>query len=339
VITEPLNVAIAGAGLMGRWHAYYAHRSGARIAAILDRDADAARRLAARYPPARVFTELAPMLRDAHPAVLHICTPSATHVSIARTAIDAGVNLMVEKPLAGSAAETELLLGQAASCHVRICPVHQFVYQDGALQASGWLPSLGRLLHMQSVFCSAGGAGTGGAGLDEIADEILVHPLSLMASLAPGHLQQRSWSALRPSAGEMRVFGEQEGVSSSILISLNGRPAECSFHIIASNGSVYLDLFHGFAVMEPAGVSRSRKIAQPFETAGRRLWAAAWNLTARALRREPAYPGLPRLIGRFYDAVSLDQPSPFSQPDILAVARARDEIVSRAGMRPRDGMA
>jgi len=58
--------------------------------------------------------------------------------------MDAGVNLMVEKPLAGSAAELDLLLDQAASCHVQICPVHQFVYQDGAVQTSGWLPSLGR---------------------------------------------------------------------------------------------------------------------------------------------------------------------------------------------------
>ena len=84
---------------MGRWHAYYASRCGARIAGFLDLDREAASRLAARYPGSRAFTELPEMLRELAPDVLHICTPSATHVQFATMAMDASVHALVEKPL------------------------------------------------------------------------------------------------------------------------------------------------------------------------------------------------------------------------------------------------
>ena len=315
---------------MGRWHAYYASRCGARIAGFLDLDREAASRLAARYPGSRAFTELPEMLRELAPDVLHICTPSATHVQFATMAMDASVHALVEKPLTPAADECEILIDRAEACGVRICPVHQFVFQDGALRASTWLTSLGGPVHIQAVICSAGGADSSGSHLDEIAAEILPHPLSLMASFYPELLDQCRWSASKPAAGEIRASGQAGGASLGILISLSGRPAECSLQITASSGSVYLDLFHGFAVREPAGVSRSRKILQPFETAGRRFGAATLNLAARALRREPAYPGLQRLIARFYAALSGAEAPPFSRKQIIAVARAKDEIVCSA---------
>lgn len=332
-MSEPLRVAIAGAGLMGRWHAYYARRCGAKVVGILDPDPDRARRLSGRYG-ARAFSDLSVMLRELRPAVLHICTPSASHVEIARAAMEAGVHALVEKPFGMSAPECENLLDRASLCGVRICPVHQFVFQDGVELASAWLSSLGEVLHLQAVVTSAGGGLSRGAALDQIAGEVLVHPLSIVASFWPDHLPQGNWSALRSAAGEIRAFGARNGISSAIVVSMNGRPSECSFHITASKGSVYIDLFHGFAVRAPAEVSRNRKIAHPFAAAAGALWSAGLNLAGRVVRREPAYPGLRRLITRFYGAVALGEHPPFSREEIIAVARARDEIIFASGLQP-----
>jgi hypothetical protein len=200
-------------------------------------------------------------------------------------------------------------------------------------QVAAHLSQLGKPLHLQATICSAGGEGAEDSSLDTIASEILPHPLSVLGALWPGGLQHRGWSAVRPRSGEIRASLQHDGTSCSFVISMGGRPTECSFQITATGGTAYLDLFHGFATIEQAGVTRARKILHPFETSGRRFLSAAFNLAGRGLRREPAYPGLKRLIQLFYSAVSLNQPAPLDREAILGVARAREEIVVAAAAR------
>src|SRR5258708_7563825 len=94
-----LRVAIVGAGLMGRWHGYYARRCGAGVVGVMDRDPAASERLSASCPGCRSFDDLSSMLREVRPAVVHVCTPSATHGQIADTSLRAGAHLLIEKPL------------------------------------------------------------------------------------------------------------------------------------------------------------------------------------------------------------------------------------------------
>jgi predicted dehydrogenase len=324
-----MRVAILGAGLMGRWHACYARRCGAQIAGILDRDGDRAARLASQYA-ARPFTDAAALLAEAHPQAVHICTPTATHAQLAEFSIDAGAHVLMEKPLAASAAECERLLDSAERRGVQLCPVHQFAFQNGARQAALWAPALGHPQHVQATICSAGGAGMNEAQLDRTASEILPHPLSLIALLWPDGARSWSWSAARPAAGEIRASGSYDAASAFLSISLSGRPTECSLRITGPGGGIYLDLFHGFAVREPPGVSRLRKALHPFDKAARELRAAAVNLAGRAVRRESAYPGLVRLIAQFYASAEGTGPAPFTRQNILAVSRWKDEIAAAA---------
>jgi predicted dehydrogenase len=114
-----------------------------------------------------------------------------------------------------------------------------------------------------------------------------------------------------------------------------GRPTRSSLEITGSNGAIYLDLFHGFAAIEPGAVSRIRKILRPFTTTGGRFWSASLNLCLRGLSRESAYPGLKRLISRFYESVLTGQAPPFSRAEILAVAMAREDILAAAALSSR----
>jgi hypothetical protein len=99
--------------------------------------------------------------------------------------------------------------------------------------------------------------------------------------------------------------------------------------VVADAGSVEADLFHGFAVRRSPSVSRSAKITQPFRNAGLEIVSASGNLARRAVRREPAYPGLRELVRLFYASVSNGSQSPISFSETLDVARARDVIMER----------
>src|SRR5689334_10614548 len=99
-----LRVAIVGAGLMGRWHAFSAARAGGSIVAVVDPNQARARRLASRSRAARAFSTLDGALERAD--VVHVCTPTAAHVAVIAQALDARRHVLVEKPLAPTVAET-----------------------------------------------------------------------------------------------------------------------------------------------------------------------------------------------------------------------------------------
>jgi predicted dehydrogenase len=336
---KAIRACIVGAGLMGRWHAWAAEKAGGQVAAVVDPNLAAASALAARHRGAGTEAELEKALREGRFEVLHVCSPSESHYRIAELALNAGLSVIVEKPLTPQAAETEILFDRAESQGSLICPVHQFLFQDGTLFAKTALSRVGKLIHLQGVFCSAGGEGPRAARLDAIAEEILPHPLSLMQAFLPTGLPESGWEISRPGRGEIRVSGEASGVSLSIFVSMNSRPTVCAFQIFGENGTIHLNLFHGYAVVEPGAVSRWRKMIQPFDLSARTLAAAAINLGRRAVQWQPAYPGLSRLVGEFYRAARAGTEPPIARADVAAVARVRelltprDEVAGKLGAR------
>jgi len=318
---------------MGHWHAKAVERAQGLVSAVMDLDGEAARRLSTYHRYAESFTDLEQMLSLKNLSVLHICTPGSTHYEIAQSAIDAGVNLIIEKPITSTAAETECLLNRAAEGGLLVCPVHQFMFQEGVLKARELLPQIDRIFHMEGTFCSAGGAGLDPQQVDRIVAEILPHPLSLMQLFLPSDLPEEKWVTMQPQQGEFRALCETSGITLSIFISMNARPTVCSFLIAGTRGTIHLDLFHGYTFMEPGQVSRMRKACHPFALASRQVSAAAINLGRRLIHWEPAYPGLRRLVSSFYEALENGGKSPISNDDTVLIARVRDHLIQT----PRPG--
>ncbi|CAN5907963.1 hypothetical protein BH23GEM7_BH23GEM7_31170 [soil metagenome] len=322
----PLRAVVVGAGLMGRWHAHALVRSGGSLRAIIDPRAERAHALAASYAGARVFPDLEALLAAERVDVVHICTPAETHVELAGLAITGGCHTLVEKPLAPSAAATAELLRLAAERQVLLCPVHQFLFQPGVLRLQREIHRITPLLHIDSVACSAGAEGLGEEARDRVAFDILPHPLSLLARLLPRSFGAADWQLLHPAAGELRVTGVAEGASLSLLLSMNGRPTCNLLRVIGGAGTAHLDLFHGFSVIESGAVSRTRKILKPITLSGRQLAGATHNLLRRALRWEPAYPGLRELVRRFYGAARANRSAPVTPEEILTVTSTLDRL-------------
>jgi len=329
-VAERLPVAIAGAGLMGAWHAIYAQRCGATIVAVVDSNVEAGARLCARFPGSRNVTSVADLKHALKPKVLHICTPIESHANLALSALEAGMHVLVEKPLAGDAQVSRDLLSAAVRCGRVVMPVHQFLFQDGFRNVMARKAELGSILHIDATFCSAGATLVTNQDSDSVAAGILPHPLSLIERLVPGTLGAADWTVFHMRAGEWRVCGRANGLSISIVISLHGRPTECAMRIITEDGAVDLDLFHGFAIVDRASVSRAAKIARPFRTATARFGQAGWNLARRLVTRQFAYPGLNRLIAEFYHALDTGSSAPIAPEEIIAIASARDQIVDLA---------
>lgn len=324
------RIAIVGAGLMGRWHARFAQRLGANIVGVADCNPAAATDLARRHGAA-MFGDLGALLIKARPDAVHICTPLPSHLPLAMQAVEAGVHVLVEKPLTATLAQTQDMLAHAAEKKVLVCPVHQFGFQRGVAKAAVVLGELGEVLHANFTFCSAGGGTQVGAALDAIVADILPHPLSILQALWPDQvLSPDDWSATSQRHGELHARASHGDSTVNIYVSMHARPTRCDLEIFCRHGSLYLNLFHGYAVVQRGAPSRANKIAQPFVYAGKSLVAAAVNLAGRAWRREAAYPGLSELIAGFYAAVQGHGENPISPVQILAVANLRERLIQQA---------
>ena len=109
----PMRVALVGCGKVAGIHATaLAAIPEAEFVAACDVNTDRANAFAAKYG-ARPFTDLGTMLREARPDAIIIGTPHPMHAEAAIQAAEAGVHVLVEKPLAASLDDCDRMLAAA----------------------------------------------------------------------------------------------------------------------------------------------------------------------------------------------------------------------------------
>ena len=106
-----LRVAVIGVGYLGRFHAQkYAALAECELVAVVDTSAEASAALARELGTAAVsdYRELIGKV-DA----VSIATPTASHFEIAHSFLDAGVHVLVEKPITESVEQAQQLIATA----------------------------------------------------------------------------------------------------------------------------------------------------------------------------------------------------------------------------------
>lgn len=118
-----LRVGVVGLGFMGRAHLSAYARLGARVIAVADpahRDPSSGGNLAAGDDAGLAAAKAAVHHADAHDLfargdidLVSICTPTDTHIPLARAALQAGLHVVIEKPIATSSREVADLIETA----------------------------------------------------------------------------------------------------------------------------------------------------------------------------------------------------------------------------------
>lgn len=104
-VRAPIQVAIAGFGRMGSYHAdRLAMRPEFRLVAVCD-GVEARRQLAAESCRVPVYEAFPDLLARSDLDVVFICTPSSSHAAMAIQSVGAGKHTVVEKPMSMTVAE------------------------------------------------------------------------------------------------------------------------------------------------------------------------------------------------------------------------------------------
>jgi len=111
---DPVKVVVVGCGNMGSSHARaYARVTGFALAGLVDRSGERAARLGAELGGVPGFPSLDAAIASASPGAIAVCTYPETHHTLAMKALDAGLHVFVEKPLAGTVVEAEEIAARA----------------------------------------------------------------------------------------------------------------------------------------------------------------------------------------------------------------------------------
>lgn len=125
------KVGLIGAGYIATWHADAIRAcKDAELTCICDVSASAAQGMAQGYGVA-AYTSVADMVAAGAADAVHILTPPNLHHALALECIQAGLHVVVEKPVALSSAETQEIVDAAAEKGVQFAAGHNFLGVPG----------------------------------------------------------------------------------------------------------------------------------------------------------------------------------------------------------------
>ncbi len=113
--SSPLRVAVVGAGFIAtQGHLpMLKRRDDAEIVALVEVNAERGRSVAQQFGIPATYTDYEAMLREVQPDLVLIGTPNSLHAPQTLAAIEAGAHVLVEKPMALSAADAQRMADAA----------------------------------------------------------------------------------------------------------------------------------------------------------------------------------------------------------------------------------
>ncbi|GHU26045.1 oxidoreductase [Spirochaetia bacterium] len=152
-----INVAIVGVGNISVWHteAYLAFPERCRIVALCDISPEKCNERKAKYSidGAQIFESHTVMLETMKGKidVVSICTPPYCHANVAVDCLNAGVNVVTEKPMAASLKECDVMLAAEQSSGKTLACIAQNRFRDEIAALKKVLDSglIGKVVHAQ----------------------------------------------------------------------------------------------------------------------------------------------------------------------------------------------
>jgi predicted dehydrogenase len=183
----PIRVAVIGTGAFGRNHARVygeLQQEGlVELVGVVDANAERARSVAATLNvPA--FASVDELLASARPQAASVAVPTVAHLEVSRRLLAAGLDLLIEKPLASSLAQADELIALAER-HQRVVQVGHLERFNPAVRAT--VPLLTQPMffevHRLSMF--------GPRALDvDVVLDLMIHDIDVVLSFAQSPVKE-----------------------------------------------------------------------------------------------------------------------------------------------------
>jgi predicted dehydrogenase len=234
---SPVRLAVIGSGIMGANHARVAAGlPDLALVAVLDPCRERSAKLAAAFG-ARAVVDLRelPGLVDA--AV--VATPTDLHVAVALELIDAGIDVLVEKPIACDVESAQRLVDAADAAGRVLMIGHVERYNPAVLELDTVLDDV---VHIEARRISAYSPRI----RDDVVRDLMIHDLDLVSMVAGG-APVEVMSVLRAPRSESpdiaaALLAFDSGVTASVMASRVGQNKIRQMDITQADSYVTIDL-------------------------------------------------------------------------------------------------
>jgi predicted dehydrogenase len=355
---EMLKVAVVGCGKIADSHASQIQRiKDCEIVAVCDTEPLMARQLSDRFSVKHCFSDLAQLLREAKPDVVHITTPPQSHFELAKFCLERGCHVYVEKPFTVNYEEARKLVALANDTGLKITVGHDDQFSQVARRMRALIQGgfLGRgPVHMESHYCyELGRSAYAGALLADkrhwvrrlpgkLLQNIICHGVARIAefltSESPEVIAHGFVSPFLKSRGEEEIIdelrviiSEEQSVTAYFTFSSQMRPSLHQFRIYGTENGLVLDQDQETLIRLRGDRLKSylEKFLPPVIFAEQYLGNLATNLRAFLRSDFHMKSGMKFLIESFYRSVLGEAPVPIPYHEILRTARIMDAIFAQ----------
>jgi predicted dehydrogenase len=355
-----LKVGLVGCGKIADAHASQIQRlAGCEIVGVCDSEPLMARQLYERFHSKGYFGHLTELLSEARPDVVHVTTPPQSHFEIAKTCLEWGSHVYVEKPFTLYEAEARKLIALATEKRRKITVGHDDQFSHVArrmrdLIRSGYLGN--GAVHMESYYCYELGGAYAEALLNDqnhwvrrlpgkLLHNIISHGIARIAEFltsdSPEVTAYGFTSPLLRKMGETEIFdelrvivAEECGTTAYFTFSSRMRPSLHQFRIYGDKNGLVLDQDQETLIRLNGArlTSYLEKFVSPIMLARQYLGNVVTNAKKFQARDFQMKSGMKYLIEAFYRSILEDTPEPVAHGEILLTSRIMESIFSQIGV-------
>jgi len=359
---QRLQVGIVGCGQISEAHVeQIGYLKEAEVSCVCDREGLMAEQLAQRFSVPQSYDDYSKMLESEALDVVHITTPPATHVELARRAIAAGCHVYVEKPIGLNSQETIDIIAYAEAENKKLTVGYIYMFDPPALTARTMMQqgTLGRAVHLESYYGYnlAGPFGSAILGSPEhwvhqlpgkLFHNNLDHAFNKVVEFFDGEIDVvEAYGAKRreESCGderdemldELRVLIGGERCTANVTFSSHARPAAHRLRIMGTKATVDLDFVSRTVILErgPRLPSAAGRVVPAFSSSASYGWNGLKNVGRFVVADFHYFAGLRTLLERFYRSIIDDGPPPVDYDWMRKVAWIMDEIFAKLPQRSK----
>lgn len=338
-----VRVALVGCGRIARVHqAYLRELASVELVGACDSDAGARSAFSSETGLA-TFASIEELVANGKPAAAHILTPPATHAPLAIKLLDAGVNVLIEKPFALHASEADQIIAAAKRAGRWVTADHNRYFDPVVQEAARAVErgSLGRIVGVD-VFqgTEIGEQQQGdhwvqqlpGGGLHNLAS----HPLYLMRRFAGPVRDLRVVAQVTEGAHleEVRIVARGQEALATVSLSVRTRPFTNRLTLYGTAATLEVNL-NNMTLIERRPKKLPKLIGKVWPNlneAGQLLSATVRNGLAFVRGQQRFYPGIGAHLRALYDQVSSGGLPPVSVNEARDVVAWYDEILAQSGV-------